>query len=97
VSLVQAALSNLMQNRTVLVIAHRLGTIRRANRRAVLERGRITAIGSHEDLLTTSPTYQRLYQLQFMDVPEQEDSVENESQALDRLLQPTLWAEAEEK
>jgi len=96
-SLVQAALSNLMQNRTVLVIAHRLGTIRRANRIAVLERGRITAIGSHEELLTTSPTYQRLYQLQFMDVPEQEDSVETESQALDRLLQPTLWAQAEEK
>jgi len=96
-SLVQAALSNLMQNRTVLVIAHRLGTIRRANRIAVLERGRITAIGSHEELLTMSPTYQRLYQLQFMDMPEQEDSVENESHALDRLLQPTLWAEAEEK
>ena len=73
-SLVQAALSNLMQDRTVLVIAHRLGTIRRANRIAVLEGGRITAIGSHEELLTTSPTYQRLYQLQFMDLPEQEDS-----------------------
>jgi ATP-binding cassette, subfamily B, bacterial MsbA len=69
-SLVQAALANLMQNRTVVVIAHRLGTIRRANRIAVLEDGRITAIGSHEELLTTSPTYQRLYQLQFMDVPE---------------------------
>jgi subfamily B ATP-binding cassette protein MsbA len=69
-SLVQAALSNLMQNRTVVVIAHRLGTIRRANRIAVLEDGRITAIGTHEELLTTSPTYQRLYQLQFMEVPE---------------------------
>ncbi|MGA2349890.1 MAG: ABC transporter ATP-binding protein [Terracidiphilus sp.] len=69
-SLVQAALANLMQNRTVLVIAHRLGTIRRANRIAVLEDGRITAIGPHEELLITSPTYQRLYQLQFMDVPE---------------------------
>ncbi len=69
-SLVQSALANLMQNRTVLVIAHRLGTIRRANRIAVLEDGRITAIGPHEELLTTSPTYQRLYQLQFMDVPE---------------------------
>ena len=69
-SLVQAALANLMQGRTVLVIAHRLGTIRRANRIAVLENGRITAIGSHEELLTSSPTYQRLYQLQFMDVPE---------------------------
>ena len=45
-SLVQAALANLMQGRTVVVIAHRLGTIRRANRIAVLEDGRITAIGS---------------------------------------------------
>jgi subfamily B ATP-binding cassette protein MsbA len=71
-SLVQAALANLMQNRTVLVIAHRLGTIRRANRIVVLEEGRITAIGPHEELLTTSPTYQRLYQLQFMDVPEEQ-------------------------
>ena len=69
-SLVQTALANLMQGRTVLVIAHRLGTIRRANRIAVLEDGRITAVGSHDELLTTSPTYQRLYQLQFMDMPE---------------------------
>ncbi len=69
-SLVQAALANLMQDRTVLVIAHRLSTIRRANRIAVLEDGRITAIGSHEELLISSPTYQKLYQLQFMDMPE---------------------------
>jgi subfamily B ATP-binding cassette protein MsbA len=71
-SLVQIALANLMQGRTVMVIAHRLSTIRRANRIAVLEDGRITATDSHEDLLTTSPTYQRLYQLQFMDQPEAE-------------------------
>jgi subfamily B ATP-binding cassette protein MsbA len=70
-SLVQAALANLMQNRTVLVIAHRLSTIRRANRIAVLEDGRITAIGSHEELLLYSPTYKRLYDLQFIDMPEQ--------------------------
>jgi subfamily B ATP-binding cassette protein MsbA len=69
-SLVQIALANLMQGRTVMVIAHRLSTIRRANRIAVLEDGRITATGSHEDLLTASATYQRLYQLQFMDQPE---------------------------
>jgi len=73
-SLVQAALANLMQGRTVVVIAHRLGTIRRANRIAVLEDGRITAIGPHEELLTTSPTYQRLYQLQFMEVPEEQET-----------------------
>jgi subfamily B ATP-binding cassette protein MsbA len=69
-SLVQAALANLMEGRTVLVIAHRLSTIRRANRIAVLEDGRITAVGSHEELLNSSPTYQRLYQLQFRDMPE---------------------------
>ncbi|MGC1462722.1 MAG: ABC transporter ATP-binding protein [Terracidiphilus sp.] len=75
-SLVQIALANLMQGRTVMVIAHRLSTIRRANRIAVLEDGRITSIGSHEDLLTNSPTYQRLYQLQFMDQPEAEPELE---------------------
>jgi subfamily B ATP-binding cassette protein MsbA len=87
-SLVQAALANLMEGRTVLVIAHRLGTIRRANRIAVLEDGRITAIGSHEELLTSSPTYQRLYQLQFMDVPERQvqDLPENDVQQLQLAL-----------
>jgi len=69
-SLVQEALANLVQGRTVLVIAHRLSTIRRAHRIGVLEDGRITAVGSHEQLLLSSPTYQRLYHLQFRDMPE---------------------------
>lgn len=69
-SLVQAALSNLMVGRTVIVIAHRLSTVRRATRIAVLESGRITAIASHEELLRISPTYQKLYKLQFMDASE---------------------------
>jgi ATP-binding cassette, subfamily B, bacterial MsbA len=69
-ALVQAALSNLMVGRTVVVIAHRLSTVRRATRIAVLEAGQITAIGSHEELLRVSPTYQKLYKLQFMDAPE---------------------------
>ena len=69
-SLVQAALANLMKDRTVVVIAHRLSTIRRANRIAVLEDGRFTAIGSHEELLQISPTYQKLYRLQFMGADE---------------------------
>ncbi len=69
-SLVQAALANLMEGRTVFVIAHRLSTVRRATRIAVLEAGHITAIGTHDELLTTSSTYQRLYQLQFSDARE---------------------------
>ena len=64
-SLVQAALANLMAKRTSIVIAHRLSTVRRATRIAVIESGRITAIGPHEELLRISPTYQRLNQLQF--------------------------------
>jgi ATP-binding cassette, subfamily B, bacterial MsbA len=77
-SLVQTALANLIQNRTTVVIAHRLSTIRRASRIAVLESGRITAIGSHDELLNSSPTYQKLYQLQFMDMPETLDTLEQQ-------------------
>ena len=67
-SLVQAALGNLMAGRTVIVIAHRLSTVRRATRIVVLEQGRITGVGTHEQLLQSSATYQKLYRLQFMDI-----------------------------
>jgi subfamily B ATP-binding cassette protein MsbA len=66
--LVQSALQNLMVGRTVFVIAHRLSTVRRADRIVVLEDGRITDIGTHEDLLSRLGTYRRLYDLQFLDV-----------------------------
>ena len=65
--LVQRALANLMANRTVIVIAHRLSTIRRADKIVVLDRGRISEIGSHEDLVGGGGIYQRLHQLQFVD------------------------------
>jgi subfamily B ATP-binding cassette protein MsbA len=64
---VQAALANLMQGRTVLVIAHRLSTVRSADRIAVLERGAITEMGTHEQLLAAGGTYRRLYKMQFGD------------------------------
>ncbi len=67
-ALVQSALHNLMTGRTVLVIAHRLSTVRRADRIVVLENGTITDMGAHEDLMKKLGTYRRLYDLQFVDV-----------------------------
>jgi subfamily B ATP-binding cassette protein MsbA len=64
-SLVQAALQNLMSGRTVFVIAHRLSTVRRADRIVVLENGTISDIGAHEELMQKLGTYRRLYELQF--------------------------------
>jgi len=67
-ALVQSALQNLMQGRTVFVIAHRLSTVRRADRIVVLENGTISDIGAHEELMQKLGTYRRLYDLQFLEV-----------------------------
>ncbi len=64
-ALVQSALHNLMSGRTVFVIAHRLSTVRRANRIVVIENGTIAETGAHEELIQHVGTYRRLYELQF--------------------------------
>jgi len=66
--LVQRALANLMTGRTVIVIAHRISTIRRADKIVVLDRGRIVEIGSHEELIHHGGIYHRLHELQYLDV-----------------------------
>jgi subfamily B ATP-binding cassette protein MsbA len=62
--IVQQALSDLMQGRTVLVIAHRLATVRNADRIVVVHEGRIAEVGRHDELITRDGVYRRLYALQ---------------------------------
>jgi subfamily B ATP-binding cassette protein MsbA len=88
-ALVQSALHNLMSGRTVFVIAHRLSTVRRADRIVVIENGTIADIGRHEDLMTKLGTYRRLYELQFADTDSpkvdsrKDDSPKDDSQKVD--------------
>lgn len=74
--LVQKALANLMQNKTSIVIAHRLSTVRKADKIVVMERGRIVETGTHKELLEKGGKYKRLYELQFA-----EEEIESEPAA----------------
>ncbi|WP_175540207.1 ABC transporter transmembrane domain-containing protein [Pseudomonas sp. NFIX28] len=65
--LIQQALPGLMKNRTTLVIAHRLATVKNADRIAVMDQGRLVAVGTHQELIASNPLYARLAALQFSD------------------------------
>ncbi len=65
--LVQKALANLMENKTSIVIAHRLSTVRRADKIVVMERGEIIQTGTHAELLEKGGVYKKLYELQFLE------------------------------
>jgi subfamily B ATP-binding cassette protein MsbA len=69
--LVQRALANLIRNRTTIVIAHRLSTVRRADCIVVMERGKVIEMGTHTELLARNGHYNRLYELQFADEEDQ--------------------------
>jgi subfamily B ATP-binding cassette protein MsbA len=64
-ALVASAVSNLMRGRTTLVIAHRLSTVRRADRILVFEQGRLVESGTHQELLTRPGVYRRLHEMQY--------------------------------
>jgi ABC-type multidrug transport system fused ATPase/permease subunit len=67
--LVQDALETLMRGRTTFVIAHRLSTVRRADKIIVLDNGEIAEQGDHETLLSNNGLYKKLYEIQFRDYP----------------------------
>ncbi|MGV8934642.1 MAG: ABC transporter ATP-binding protein [Gallionellaceae bacterium] len=75
---IQKALDNLVQGRTTIAIAHRLSTLRKADRLVVLDRGQVTEIGNHDELMAKEGAYYRLYQAQARNVDTDLDDIKDE-------------------
>jgi ATP-binding cassette subfamily B protein len=75
---IQKALDNLVKGRTTIAIAHRLSTLRKADRLVVLDRGQITEVGNHDELMAREGAYFRLYQAQARNVDTDMDDTKND-------------------
>ena len=85
-ALIEDALNHLLKDRTTLIIAHRLSTVRRANRLLVLERGEIAEEGTHAELLARGGLYARLYARQFRDDDAPASPASGEEEAADEVV-----------
>ncbi len=88
--LVQEAIDELSRNRTTIVIAHRLSTVQKANQIAVLEKGRLIELGSHDELLAQGGQYAKLYSMQFADEAERDQAIIRSSYDVRTRLNPMI-------
>lgn len=88
--LVQEAIDELSRDRTTIVIAHRLSTVQKANQIAVLEKGRLIELGSHDELLAQGGQYAKLYSMQFADEAERDQAIIRSSYDVRTRLNPMI-------
>ncbi len=88
--LVQEAIEDLSHDRTTIVIAHRLSTVQKADQIAVLEKGQVVELGSHNELLSKGGQYARLYSMQFADEAERDRAIIRSSYEVRSRLNPLI-------